>query len=286
MFFFLGGAYFLWHWGYFGYPLPNPFYKKGGGLLHWDSFWESLGNLVRFGGPFLLAFVLGFRSGKTARLAAAFMIPLLGFAAAFVLISNETNFGGRFQYALWPLVLISWYPLVSGLPEELGLSWRWPAAAGARLVWVAAFLVCTYALVRYSTQQNCALTSAQQSCAIAYEADGRYDAARMLSEYQGKGYVLATSEAGLLPFYSNWPAIDAWGLNDEWIAHHGDITRAIPGTAQAGRHRVSCLLFPAGAAPLDTEESVPGLVSHDHHPEGLCRGARIYIGGSFWRQPL
>src|SRR5512143_2308460 len=58
----IGGAYFAWHWSYFGYPLPNPFYKKGGGLLHWDSFWESLGNLVRFAGPFALAFVLGFRS--------------------------------------------------------------------------------------------------------------------------------------------------------------------------------------------------------------------------------
>ena len=27
----LGLLYFLWRWQYFGYPLPNPFYKKGGG---------------------------------------------------------------------------------------------------------------------------------------------------------------------------------------------------------------------------------------------------------------
>jgi hypothetical protein len=46
----------------------------------------------------------------------------------------------------------------------------------------------------------------------------------MLSEYQGNGYIIATSEAGLLPFYSKWNAIDTWGLNDEWIAHHGEIT--------------------------------------------------------------
>jgi ADP-heptose:LPS heptosyltransferase len=24
----------MWRWQYFGYPLPNPFYKKGGGTLH------------------------------------------------------------------------------------------------------------------------------------------------------------------------------------------------------------------------------------------------------------
>jgi hypothetical protein len=59
---------------------------------------------------------------------------------------------------------------------------------------------------------------------VAYEADGRYEVAKYLSGYQGKGYVLATSEAGLLPFYSNWTAIDTWGLNDEWITHNGGIT--------------------------------------------------------------
>src|SRR5258708_11376964 len=93
----LGGMYFLWRWNYFGYPLPNPFYKKGARILHWGSLSESLTNLVRFGGPFLLAFVLAVRSRVTTRQMFAFLIPLIGFAVAFILISNETNFGGRFQ---------------------------------------------------------------------------------------------------------------------------------------------------------------------------------------------
>jgi arabinofuranosyltransferase len=224
VFLILGGSYFLWHWSYFGYPLPNPFYIKGGGLLHWDSFWESLGNLIRFAGPFSVAFLLGLRTRKTARLTAAFLIPLVVFAAAFLLVSNETNFGGRFQYALWPLVLISWYPLVRDLPGDLGLSWTGPTTRAARGVMISVGLLTIYAVMRYAVQQNCLLTSAQQSCDVAYEADGRYQVAQMLSEYSGKGYVLATSEAGLLPLYSNWAAIDAWGLNDEWIAHNGGIT--------------------------------------------------------------
>jgi hypothetical protein len=82
----------------------------------------------------------------------------------------------------------------------------------------------TYGVVQYAAQQRCSLTSAQQACGIAYEADGRYEAGKLLAVYQDRGYVIATSEAGLLPFYSNWRAIDAWGLNDEWIAHHGEIT--------------------------------------------------------------
>jgi hypothetical protein len=37
---------------------------------------------------------------------------------------------------------------------------------------------------------------------------------------------MATTEAGLLPLYSNWKAIDTWGLNDQWIAHNGEITES------------------------------------------------------------
>src|SRR5262249_41570590 len=32
----LGGSYLAWRWHYFGNPLPNPFYVKGQGHLHWD----------------------------------------------------------------------------------------------------------------------------------------------------------------------------------------------------------------------------------------------------------
>ncbi|NIM05107.1 MAG: hypothetical protein GTN65_05705, partial [Armatimonadetes bacterium] len=42
----LGGAYFLWRWNYFGHPLPNPFYKKGGGYLHWEGITDSVENTV------------------------------------------------------------------------------------------------------------------------------------------------------------------------------------------------------------------------------------------------
>ncbi len=254
----LGGAYFLWHWNYFGYPLPNPFYKKGAGLLHGDSFWESLGNLVRFAGPFAVAFVLGLRSRRTRRLTIAFLIPLVVFAAAFVLVSNETNFGGRFQYALWPLVLISWYPLVRELPQELGWSWHWPKTTAARVAWAAAGLLTVYALARYSFSQNCSLTIAQQSCDVAYEADGRYDVAKMLADYQGKGYVIATSEAGLVPLYSNWTAVDTWGLNDEWIAHHGEIT-----AQYLDERKPDLIVFHASFSPLVPPKLIPKNMAQD-----------------------
>ncbi|MBI3160999.1 MAG: hypothetical protein HYZ23_00740, partial [Chloroflexi bacterium] len=108
----LGGAYFLWRWNYFGYPLPNPFYKKGGSGLYWDSFLNSLLNTLRLCLPCIFAFIPGFRSNETLKRTIAYLIPILGFASAFVLISDEMNFGARFQYALLPIALMSWVPLL------------------------------------------------------------------------------------------------------------------------------------------------------------------------------
>jgi len=47
---------------------------------------------------------------------------------------------------------------------------------------------------------------------------------KLLAEYRGKCYVIATTEAGLVPYYSGWDAIDTWGLNDQFIAHSGSLT--------------------------------------------------------------
>ncbi|GAB4545494.1 MAG: hypothetical protein Fur002_19660 [Anaerolineales bacterium] len=220
VFFTLGGAYFLWRWNYFGYPLPNPFYKKSGAALHWDSFNHSLLNALRLCFPMAFAFLFALRSKETTRRALAYLIPIVGFAAAFILISDEMNYGARFQYALLPIALLSWIPLAGeiNLPT-LNRSARREDAA--RFLLLAALGA---SLLFYSQRQNCFLTSYQQTCARPYENDGRYEMAKILAEYRGKGYIMATTEAGLLPYYSGWTAIDAWGLNDSFIAHHGGLT--------------------------------------------------------------
>lgn len=237
----LGGAYFLWRWNYFGYPLPNPFYKKGGGVLHVSSLLASLLNTLRLSAPFLPAFVLAFRSRETARQSLAFLIPVVGFALAFILISDEMNYGARFQYVLLPMVLLSWYPLVRGI----GSLWPHPAAGRERIAWGAAGALIAFGVLFYSGVQNCFLSSPQQVCFVIYEADGRYDVARMLAEFRDKGYVMATSEAGLLPYYSGWYAIDTWGLNDSWIAHHGEVT-----AEYLDRYKPHLIVFHAYYSPL------------------------------------
>lgn len=231
----LGGAYFLWRWDYFGYPLPNPFYKKGDGGWKWGTFWISLGNTLRLSLPVLFAFIYAFRSKETTKLAIVYLIPIIGFASAFGLVSDEMNFGARFQYATVPLALMSWIPLVSagrvGLNDffssyrDQNLTKQNQFSPRERSVVFISLILLSAGLVYYSWYQNCNLILYQQSCERPYERDGRLEMARMLADYRDKGYVIVVTEAGLIPYYSGWTAIDTWGLNDQFIAHNGGITK-------------------------------------------------------------
>ena len=212
-----GGLYFLWHWNYFGYPLPNPFYKKSGGTLHVPSLVEAANNTLSLCLPFAPLFVLGLLNPGTRRQTIFTLIPVGGFVALWLLISSETNYLMRFQSALLPIVLISWPPLWDGLLARVKMLLLYRPGRIVRVAGVAVLAVAAFLCLRYEYSQF------QQ---VTYPRDGRYGMALMLNEYDGRNYTLATTEAGLLPLYSDWRAIDTWGLNDAWIAHHGAITES------------------------------------------------------------
>lgn len=191
-----GGAYFAWRWWYFGHPLPTPYYRKGSFQLHPDGVLFSLNFAGRFLWWAALPVWLAFRSGGAARRRALMLaIVVAAFAGAWVLLSSEMNFAGRFQYALLPIAAI-W----------IAAAWRdWPARSTSALV--AALIVA--AIAGDAVQYWPAGTS-----------DDRREIGRALAPFMTPDRTMAVSEAGLLPFYSNWRAIDALGLNDVDIARH------------------------------------------------------------------
>lgn len=231
----LGGAYFLWRWNLFGHPLPTPFYKKGGGTLHWGGLRDSVEGVARLGLPFLLAAPLALRSRDALRRLMFAAIPLGGFTLLWVLLSNEMNILHRFQFALVPLILLSWPDWVKGLGSDL----RLPAAAEippASRRAAALFLVAAAGLGLAAERFIYRLRPSQR--------DGRYEVARRLAPFASRGYTLVTTEAGLLPLYSGWRSVDAWGLNDVEIARHG------LSDALLERERPALIVFHAGFSPL------------------------------------
>ncbi len=217
IFIFLGGLYFFWRWSYFGYPLPNPFYKKGGGTLYFYSLVYSVKNVILLCLPVVIIFVLGFRNSHTTRKAIFSIIPIAGFTVIWILLSNKTNFLMRFQYAALPIALISWHSLVKGIYKEWKISKLNDLDMRSQKMLISFIVIILLVIIVYQHEQYSKAN---------YFLDERYEVAVMLNEYSHKNYTIATTEAGLLPLYSNWRAIDTWGLNNQWIAHNGKVTES------------------------------------------------------------
>jgi hypothetical protein len=266
----LGLAYFLWRWWYFGHPLPNPFYKKGGGVLHWDTLRKSFKNVFDLTFPFLLAWPVGLAFSRTRRQALASLLPVVAFASIWVLLSDETNYMKRFRYPVVPIVMMSWPPLVDGLRSRLAR----PARSALAL---AGLVVAGVAVVHQHR------VTAPPSRPRA----GLQDMAAMLHGFGGGRYTLAVTESGLLPLYSEWRALDAWGLNDPWIAHHGGITEEY-----VDRYRPEVIMFHAYYSPL--EPPGPRAATSGLGPEWYrtCRTLQAYaerrgyrLAAVFGREP-
>ncbi len=230
----VGLAFFLWRWTYFGYPLPNPFYAKGAGPLHWHSFRASWRDLWRLTFPLGVLLPLGLFFKASRRSTLLVLFPVAAFACLWVLVSDEANYVMRFRAPLLPLVL------VSGLAAWLALTARLPRprpALGVTLALAAALALGVWQHERYDS--------------AVHPRMGLYEAAVMLSSYAPRGFSLVTTEAGLLPFYSQWRAVDAWGLNDPWIAHHRGVT-----AEYLDRYRPEVIVFHAYFSP-GTPDSGP-----------------------------
>ena len=214
-----GGTYFLWHWHYFGYPLPNPFYIRGGGHLFLGGLRVSLKNVVELSGPFALIYLVAFCSHKTAKLAIFSLTPIVGFGSLWVMLSSEMNHNLRYQYGILPIVMLSWYPLWTEIHTLFGLpSWedlkKRNCAPSLPVVAVLGFCLLLHRGNVWSNEGK-------------HRADSSDDIGMMLGQFKNKHYTLATSESGLIPLYSEWRTLDTWGLNDSWIAHHGTITKSV-----------------------------------------------------------
>lgn len=203
----LGSLYLIWRYIYFGHLFPNPFYKKGGGYLYPASLLQSCIYVARLLLPLGIIFLLLFRPKSVRKEIIYACIPILGFTGIWMLLSDEMNYLMRFQYILLPMTLVS-----------LGFLWK-KAVHGhlapnrrESLMLLLFGLSLVYYIWGFPTQ--------------AIHRDGRFTVAQVLQLYQDKGYTLATTEAGLLPFYSRWRSLDTWGLNDHTIAVEGVISQS------------------------------------------------------------
>lgn len=207
----LGGPYFLWRWHYFGHPLPNPFYVKGGGHLYLSSVRQAAINVSIMLLPALPLIPLGWLQRTTTRLTTAIVTILVCFTCMWVLLNNWNNHYMRFQYAIIPIVLMTVPALATGFVTQMGMA-PWPTLAPkTRLALKASCILALCGALGYFDR-------------LYFFGDagfGMRDFGRRIAPLAAHGDSMALTEAGTLPFYSEWRIIDGLGLNDAYIAHHG-----------------------------------------------------------------
>ena len=246
VFVFLGGAYFLWRVHYFGHLLPNPFYKKGGGHLYPSSLRVAVGNVFRLLMPFVPVYFAGILAPLARRITIFSLIPVIGFTSIWILLTSENSTGMRFQYAVVPFALLSIAAIAPHLAAQMrqaGWNLRWQPRG-----WViAVLLLCitfTFKLYWRSAVEGPQLLGT-----------GPYRIAVGLSKFADRNYTIATTEAGVVPYFSNWRAIDAYGLNDEEIVHN-----------------------PKGLTAEYLDKSRPAIITLFMSPEDMAAYRRVWYG--------
>lgn len=208
-----GSVYFIWHWIYFGYPLPNPFYLKGGGTLHWDSLKSSFAAAWILLKPLLPILALGFIPFLGTKRTLFWLLPPVGFLASWILLSNEMNALFRFQYAAIPVLLVVWPMVLIEVTARIPIFQHWKETK--RIPTSIAVLAIMAIVIFYQARLPYRFPDPQP--------DGRYDLAKELAVYEKFGYKMVITEAGNLPLYSRWKSLDAWGLNSKKVVHEGGV---------------------------------------------------------------
>jgi hypothetical protein len=211
----LGGAYFLWRFHYFGHLLPNPFYKKGGGHFYPESLKRASSNVFKMLLPLWPLYALGLLAPLARRRTIFALIPVVAFTGIWVLLTNENNLGMRFQYPVLPIALLG-LPLVLGglIDEARERDWTLPPmsapAAGVALYTAILMLILCTNMWWKTIYINDA----------APHGSGAFRIAEGLRQWKNRNYTILATEAGVIPYFSGWRAIDGWGLNDAEIAHN------------------------------------------------------------------
>jgi len=179
--------------------MPLPFYVKSGSNLGQII----LGNISEVGfhilPPLLLLSAILLFSIKDAKdnLLAFCLLPIWLFFIAFLFFVQSQNIVYRYQYPIYFLVLVlSCIKLSFIIAEKRRMS----------------------AVIVFSTIMIATIFFTISAKPIPSRADELSTVGKFLKGFNKKGYAVAITEAGQLPYYSCWKTLDDYGLTDPVVA--------------------------------------------------------------------
>jgi len=209
-------AWFSWRWSYFGYPLPNSFYKKSG--IYLGSAPIALRAVFEYTAPWIPLLFIGMLVERTRRRTFSYILLVIGpWAGIWVLLSNEMNHASRFQFPISPAAAIFCGSLILPMApylRRLQLRFRSMDARRVSAFPLAALGVISLVVVPVfltARRQVTRLTALHTVTFPQEVADG-------IRQASHGSELVVTTEGGMIAWRSGLPVVDLWGLNDKRIA--------------------------------------------------------------------
>jgi hypothetical protein len=204
-----GLAYFVWRWSYYGHPFPNTFYVKFGNVAAGTAWLEVTAPLFA---PLLVLTVLLLVRKESRRTGVLLTATVLATCLTYLVSGPTMDYVHRFAFHTFPVLCLG-AGLAAGQirPKVIGVvlglvAAGWTAVAGVRPPDLP--LIANYG------------PDLQRAHVAIGEGLAQADVPERLR-------TVALHDAGAIPYYSGWRAIDYIGLNDEQIAHGADPTRRV-----------------------------------------------------------
>jgi arabinofuranosyltransferase len=236
---------FAWRWSIYGWPFPNTYYAKAGSPL-WEPGWRyTWGFLTESHAWVLLPLIVlpWRRSPGGGALLALIALLALPWGLHVTRVGGDFMALHRFYVPLLPLLAFGvqegaanlWTALREAAERQaerpLGRSLQLRAAA----VGLALLLALAGSNARL-TQRSLEVSSADGVDSIGWlkmfveqtAAIGRY-----LQSAYPPDTSLATTAAGVIPYYSNMKTLDLLALNDAWTAHNVEGHSRRPGHSKS-----------------------------------------------------
>jgi arabinofuranosyltransferase len=205
-----GAIYFLWRYLYYDLPLPLPFYMK---VLHGAGLFGGayeVGTYLLYLLPSLgLLLLVGML--RLRREQYALIIPVVFLLVFYLFPVHAMGFSWRFIYPATPfisiLAAIGGLTVFDLLRGAIRSSKPWEPLVLAGLL-----------LIGFSNLQN--LNGMIRDSQLYAAGISNYKTfGELLSDYNDQHeYTLAIGDAGTVPYYSDWQAIDLFGLNSREVA--------------------------------------------------------------------
>ena len=227
-FLFLFGPYFAWRWWYYGWPLPNTYYVKAGAGSFWDRGWHYFGSWVMDHGLWLAPILMLIALRKHRYVVGVCALVLAAYCLHVIRVGGDFMGLHRFLVPVMPIVAMT---------MSLGFVTvgRWITASTHK--WVAPGLSLVLITVAFMHIQRV------DARAMEVGSENGIDRIGWLKMFHGQCAAIgkwlrndapsdasiATTAAGIIPYYSRLYTVDILGLNDEWVAHNVPAHGSRPG---------------------------------------------------------